>query len=142
MKGIDYLKALGVAISLLVVNVIFAILVVAVYAFFIEPGQPDEFYEEAALRIVPWCSNIFGAALFCLAGYLLTRHRPDRNGIQFAAFFTLCYVVIDSASVGFANIADVLFLLFMLIKLAAALLGVMLAKRSKKSTAPQSGENL
>jgi hypothetical protein len=103
--------------------------VILFYSFVIEPGHPSEFYNEAALRIAPWCSHIFGTALFFGAGWLCTRRRPERNGLLFAAVFTLFYAIIDAATVGFKGILNVEFALSMLAKLLAALVGALLATR-------------
>ena len=70
MKPIDFAKAAGIAIAILALNILISILAVLAYSIFIEPGHPREFYDEAALRIAPWCSHIFGTALFFGAGYL------------------------------------------------------------------------
>jgi hypothetical protein len=131
MKLIDFAKAAGIAVALLVLNVLIAILIVLGYRFFIEPGHPDAFYEEAALRIAPWCSHIFGTALFLGAGYLFTKRNPQRNGFLFALTFTVFYAIIDAASVGFAGLLSVEFALSMLAKLLAALGGAFFAARKR-----------
>jgi hypothetical protein len=135
MKPIDFAKAAGVAIAVLVVNVLIAILVVGVYRFAIEPGHPSEFYDAAALRIAPWCSHIAGTALFLGAGYLFARRRPDRNGFLFALAFTVLYTVIDAAMVGFAGVVSVEFSLSMLAKLVAGQVGAWLAIRTTQTLA-------
>jgi hypothetical protein len=131
MKPIDFVKAAGVAIGLLVLNVLIAILVVFAYSIFIEPGHPREYYDEAALRIAPWCSHTAGTALFFAAGYLFARRRPERNGFLFAAATTALYVIIDAASVGFAGVFGIEFALSKLAKLLAALAGAWLATKKK-----------
>lgn len=133
MKPIDYAKATGVALMLLVLNVLFSIPVILVYRFFIAPGHSSEFYGEAALRIAPWCSRITGTALFFLAGYFFAKRQPQRNGLLFAATFTGLYAFIDAAVVGFVGILGVQFGLAMLAKLLAALLGAVLAGRKKRN---------
>jgi hypothetical protein len=131
MKPIDYAKAAGIAVALLVLNLLIATLVILFYAFVIAPGHPSEFYNEAALRIAPWCSHIAGTALFFVAGYLFAKRRPERNGLLFAAVFTVLYAIIDAATVGFKGIMGVEFALSMLAKLLAALAGAFLATRAR-----------
>lgn len=133
MKPIDFARAAGVAILLLVLNVVISILVVGVYSLVIEPGHPRAYYEAAALRIAPWCSHIAGTALFLGAGYLFTRRRPDRNGFRFAAAFTLLYTIIDAGSVGFVGVFSLEFVLSNLVKLVAALAGAYLAIRKMET---------
>src|SRR5262245_20506953 len=133
MKPIDFAKAAGVAIALLVLNFVIAILVVVAYRVFIEPGHPKEYYDEAAKRIVPWSVHIAGTALFFGAGYLLTRRRPERNGLAFAAAFALIYAVIDAATVGFSGVFSAEFILSMLVNLLAALAGAYLGKSTSRN---------
>lgn len=140
MKPIDLAKAVGIAVAILVVNVLIAILVVLVYSLFIEPGHPREFYDAAALRIAPWCSHIAGTALFFGAGYLFAKRRPQRNGLLFAAAFTAFYALIDAATVGFAGVFEVEFSLSMLAKLLAALAGAFLATRNGRIACCQLNE--
>jgi hypothetical protein len=134
VRPIDAAKAVGVAIAILILNVLIAILVVLGYSIFIDPGHSHEYYNAAAMRIAPWCSHIFGTALFFAAGFLFARRRPERNGLLFAATFTLLYAVIDSATIGFAGLFSVEFALSMLAKLLAGLAGAFLANRTKAST--------
>jgi hypothetical protein len=135
MKPRDYAKAAGVAIVLLALNVLIAILVVFGYSILIEPGHPREFYDAAALRIVPWCSHIAGTALFFAAGYLFARRRPQRNGFLFATAFTALYAIIDAAAVGFVGVFGIRFALSMLAKFLAALLGAFIAVRGRTTPA-------
>jgi hypothetical protein len=132
MQPLDFARAIGVAIALLVLNVFIAILVVLGYSIFVEPGHPREFYDAAALRIAPWCSYLFGTALFFAAGYLFARRRPQRNGYLFAVAFTVLYAIIDSATVGFVGIVSVGEAVSMLVKLLAALAGAFLAAKWTK----------
>ncbi|MFT4558541.1 MAG: hypothetical protein ACI92S_003922 [Planctomycetaceae bacterium] len=136
MKAIDFAKATGIGVALLALNLLIATLVIIAYAVFIEPGHPDEFYHDAAMRIAPWCSHIIGTALFLGAVYLFTRRNPARNGFVFATVVALLYAIIDAAMVGFACLADLEFGLSMLAKLAAILAGSYLAiRRTRPATA-------
>jgi len=127
MKPIDFAKAAGVALVILIISVIISILAVLFYSFFINPGQPREYYDEAAKRIAPWCSHIGGTALFLLAAYYFGRHNPARNPFLFALAFTVLYVIIDGATVKFKGLLNWQFGLAMLVKLLAALAGAYLA---------------
>jgi hypothetical protein len=133
MKPIDFVKAVGIAIAVLVVNVLIAILVMLVDALVVEPGHPREFYDAAAQRIAPWCSHIAGTALFLGAGYLFARLRPDRNGFLFVLAVTVSYAIIDSATVGFGVSLE--FGLSMLAKLVAGQAGTFVATRAKQQPA-------
>jgi hypothetical protein len=131
MKPLDFARAAAVAVVLLVLNVLVSIVVVLGYSILIEPGQPREFYDKAALRIVPWSSHTAGTALFFGAGYLFARRRPQRNGLLFATAFTALYAIIDAATVGFVGFFGIAFALSMLAKWLAALLGALLAVRAR-----------
>jgi hypothetical protein len=64
-------------------------------------------------------THIAATALLFGAGYLLARHRPDRNGFVFALAATVLYTVIDVAAVGFVGLVSLEFGLSMLAKLGA-----------------------
>jgi hypothetical protein len=134
MKPLDYAKATGVGLLLLVLNVLLSIPVILFYSLVIDPGHPPEYYEKAALKIAPWCSHITGTALFFIAGYFLTKRKPERNGLMFAAVFTACYALIDVATVGFAGMRSIEEWLSISAKLAAALGGAFLAQRGRGRT--------
>ena len=130
MKPIDFVKAVGVAAAVLAANVVIVILTVFGYSTLIEPGHPAAFYESAALRIAPWCVHTAGTVLFFGAGYLLARRRPQRNGLLFAATFSVLYAVTDAATVGFVGVFTVEFALSMVANLVAALAGAWRATHS------------
>jgi hypothetical protein len=135
MKPIDLAKAAGVAFALLALNLLIATLVIVAYSLLIEPGHPREFYDEAALRIAPWCSHTIGTALFFGAGFVCARSRTRRDALIFAVAFTVLYAIIDSALVAFATFYHVEFWLSMLAKLLAALAGAFLATRARQNQA-------
>ncbi len=99
-KKTDIPKAIGVALVIMVVNVAISYGVVAVYAYFIEPGHDAAFYEASAQRIAPWSSVVAGVFLFFGALYWLTRRTPDRHAIGFALAVALAYATFDLAIVG------------------------------------------
>ena len=130
MQPLDYAKAAGCAVGLLVLNVVIAVFAVGIYSIFVKPGQTQEFYEAAALRIAPWSSHTAGTAIFLAAGYIFAKRKPQRNGLWFAACFTFLYAVIDGATVGFVGVLNAEFGLSMIVKLIAALLGAFAARKT------------
>jgi hypothetical protein len=95
MRVIDFAKALGVAIAVLAITLAASFPMVALYAFFIEPGHPQEFYNEAALWIAPWSSHILGPLLFFAFNFWLARRSPGRNAMLFAAATIVLYAMVD-----------------------------------------------
>lgn len=78
MKPIDYVKALVVAVAVLAITLAASFPMVAFYAYFIEPGHPQEFYNAAAQWIAPWTSYILGPLCFFAFNYWLARRSPAR----------------------------------------------------------------
>jgi len=134
MAALDYIKAFGVAVLLMVLNVAASFGVMALYSSFIAPGHDISFYESAARQIAPWSSVFVGAVLFFAAGWLFARRRPSRKAMHFAMAFSLVYVVLDLAIIvgidprGMMTMAG-LIVLSMTSKFAAALGGAMVGRR-------------
>ncbi|MBC7770720.1 MAG: hypothetical protein H7124_18200 [Phycisphaerales bacterium] len=130
MKALDIVKAAGVALALMVLNVAAAFAVVWVYGTFIEPGQEEAFYQAAAQRIAPWSSIFVGMPLFFGAGWVLTKRKPARNGVAFAAAFALIYAITDVSIIvaaGALASLSAIVVASMTTKLLAALAGARLA---------------
>lgn len=133
MTAIDYVKAFGVALLLMVLNVAASFVVMAVYGHLIDPGHEQTYYEEAAQRIAPWSSVFVGALLFFGAGWLFGVRKPARSALVFALVFTLIYTLIDLgiiAAVGALTSIGYIVAISIGGKLAAALLGAGLASRA------------
>lgn len=94
MKGIDYLKAAGVALAAMALTIAASFPMVWVYATFIETGHPQEYYTEAAKWIAPWSSHILGPILFFAFHFWLARN-PARNATAFAVASLVFYLLID-----------------------------------------------
>lgn len=95
MRPIDLLKALGVALATLVITLAASFPMVAFYAFFIEPGHPQEFYNEAAQWIAPWSSHVLGPIVFFAFNYWLAKRSPQRNAFLFASATVVLYALVD-----------------------------------------------
>lgn len=134
MQGIDYLKAFGVALALMIANVAIAFGVMAIYGQLIAPGREAAFYQEAALSIAPWSSVVAGALLFFGAALLFGMRRPGRSATAFALTFTAIYVAIDLAiiaAVGGLGQQMAMMGLSFATKFGAALLGARQASGAK-----------
>ena len=54
---------IGVALLVMVVNVVMSILYMVVYAYLIDPGHPRAYYDEHAKVAAPYCSIVAGMPL-------------------------------------------------------------------------------
>ena len=95
MEALDIPKALGVAVAVLVITLAASFPMVAFYAFVIEPGHPQEFYNEAAQWIAPWSSHILGPVMFFAFNFWLAKRSTRRNALLFAAATVVLYTVVD-----------------------------------------------
>jgi hypothetical protein len=135
MRAMDFVKALGVAIATLVITLAASFPMVAFYAFFIEPGHPQEFYNEAAQWIAPWSSHVLGPLVFFAFNFWLARRSPERHATLFAAATVVFYAVVDLSTLPMMGlpIAAALtatFGLSLCAKAAGAFLGAYLGSQS------------
>lgn len=127
MQVWDYLKALGTGALALALNLLTLVLLVFGYSQFVEPGHPQEFYNEAALRLGAYSGPIGGATILFLLISLLSRRRPQRNAYAFAGATFASYFAIDTA-LGLATTpATELFRLPFLLSMAGACAAALVA---------------
>lgn len=136
MSAIDFVKALGVAIATLAITLAASFPMVAFYAFFIEPGHPQEFYNEAAQWIAPWSSHVLGPLIFFASNFWLARRTPERNAMLFAAATIVLYAVVDLSTwpmmgLPISSALTVTFALSLCAKAAGAVLGAYLGSQSR-----------
>ena len=98
----EILKAAGVAVGILVVNVAISFGVVALYSLFVDPGHDADHCQAAAQSIAPLSSIAFGWLLFFLAMWALSR-RPERNALLFALMAFATYAAVDLSLLGAAG---------------------------------------
>lgn len=142
MKPVDYLKAAGVGLSVMILTIAASFPMVFVYATFVEPGHPQAFYNEAAKWIAPWSSHILGPILFFTFNFWLARRNSSRNAATFAVATIILYILIDfgltlpfvPASAFFSQTV----LLSLIGKLIAALAGAQLGSRRRPGAVVQS----
>ena len=139
MKRTEYWLALGLAVALLAVNFAISIIAMLIYSAAIEPGHDAAYYNQAALRIVPWAVGIAAPILFALVGYRAARRHPERNPYLFAATVWLIYLALDMIAASMMNALAATFSLASIVQLlghlVAALLGAWLATRSRTAAA-------
>ena len=132
LKTLDIVKAFGLAIGVMALNVAISYVAVAVYAYLIEPGHDNAFYEAAAQDIAPWSSVIAGVFLFFGVSYLFAKRRPERNAVYFAVAIWAGYLLVEFvilAGVGTLGSALGLVSFSLVTKLIAAVGGAIRAQR-------------
>ena len=133
MKPTDYAKAAGIAILVLIVDVI-AIGVVSFYAAFLNPGHPKDYYAGAAgISIARRSTRIVGTALMFGTAWLCARRSPNRNAYAFAITLTAVYALLDGASVRFAGVFTGGFAFTIGLKLIGSLVGALMAVRARRT---------
>ena len=134
MKPADFAKAAGVAVLVLVIDVLIAVGVVFAWSILAAPGHSRAYYQTAGIPIAQWSTRIAGTALIFGAAWLSAKRRPDRNAYRFAVALVVFYAILDGASVGFQGFFTFGFGLTILIKVIASLAGAFVAMRMTNIT--------
>jgi hypothetical protein len=119
----------GVAVLVLVSNVVASILYMVVYGYVIDPGHESQYYNDHIQVAGPYCSIVAGIPLMFLAGWCVAGWWQQTPGVKAALFVWLAYTVIDLTivlAVGITWTDGVLVLLSLATKLAAAYFGARL----------------
>ena len=120
------LKLTGLALLFMIINVGVSFLVVAFYAYLINPGHPPEFYQEFATVYAPYSSIFAGMPLLFLICWWFTRGKTLKNARKAALGIWLIYTVIDLSivfSAGMTQRLAVLVAISTVTKLLAAWVG-------------------
>lgn len=132
---------IGAGILVLALNVVVSILYIAIYAYLINPGHDQQFYQAYADRAVPYSSIIAGMPLMFLVTWRVGRWWESAFAIKAAILIWLVYVVIDVLALAGAAMSGgvpaglfVLTAISLLTKLGAAYLGGSLARRRVSSS--------
>lgn len=94
MKKYVALKLVGLAILTMAALVLFSILEVAIYSYFINPGQATSVYDAHAELTAPYISGIFGFIIFFLA-VRYWKKRKVENVYRLTFLFPFTYIVLD-----------------------------------------------
>src|SRR5688500_17511647 len=89
----------GIALLVMVANVVISILYMVVYGHVINPGHEKAYYQEHIKIAAPYCSIVAGIPLMFLAGWWVGGFWEVGLGVQSALIVGLAYAVIDLAIV-------------------------------------------
>jgi hypothetical protein len=116
----------GVAVLVLVANVVASILYMVVYSYVIDPGHDPQYYNDHIQVAGPYCSIVAGIPLMFLAGWWVAGWWQRAHGVRPAWIVWLAYTMIDLAillAVGMSFRVGLLFVVSFATKLAAAYFG-------------------
>jgi hypothetical protein len=122
----------GVAILVLIANVVASILYMVAYGYLIDPGHEDQYYHDHIQVAAPYCSIVAGMPLMFLAGWWVSRWWEGALATKAALVVWLTYFLIDASALlvaGMTARVAVLFAVSFLTKLAAVYLGALAAGR-------------
>ena len=122
----------GVAVLVMIANIVISILYMVVYSYVIEPGHDQAYYDAHIQAAAPYCSIVAGIPLMFLAGYWISSWWEGRFAIQSAWVVWLVYFLIDLAAitaVGFTTKIAVLFAVSFITKFAAIYAGALIGRR-------------
>lgn len=132
MKPVDFLKALGVAILIMALDLVCAFIVVWVWTLINSPPQPLTPMDPLVIELSTRSTSICGPILFALFVWLFSRKRPDRNAWGFALAVFGFYMLVDWGMVAFQGILEPEVLGIAALKLLGALVGAWLARPRRR----------
>ena len=122
----------GIALSVMVVNVAISILYMVVYGHLIDPGHEEQYYHDHIKVAAPYCSIVAGIPLMFLAGWWVGGWWEGEFAVKAALVVWLTYALIDIGvllAAGLTPRIAVLSAVSLLTKLAAVYLGALVAGR-------------
>ena len=123
----------GVALLVMIANIVASILYMVVYSYVIDPGHDPQHYNDHIQVAAPYCSIVAGIPLMFLAGWWTGRWWQGEFAAQSAIVIWLTYAVIDVTVIltsgAMTSRLAILVLVSMLTKLAAVYFGSTFAGR-------------
>jgi hypothetical protein len=117
---------IGVALLVIVVNILASILYMVVYGHVIAPGHEPQHYQEHIQIAGPYCSIVAGIPILFLAGWWVAGWWNRSLGLRGAFGVWLAYMVIDICVLLIAGLSlrvGLLFVVSFATKLAAVVWG-------------------
>ncbi|HEX6127133.1 MAG TPA: hypothetical protein VFZ23_17305 [Pyrinomonadaceae bacterium] len=122
----------GVAILVMVANILVSVLYMVVYSYLIDPGHDKQYYEAHIQVAAPYSSIVAGIPLMFLAGYWISGWWGGKFAVESAVTVWFVYALIDVAALiaaGFTTKAAMLVAVSLLTKLAAVYAGAVIGAR-------------
>ena len=116
----------GIALLVMIANVVASILYMVVYGYLINPGHEKEYYNAHVQVAAPYCSIVAGIPLMFLAGWWVGGWWQGEFAVKSALVVWLVYAVIDVAillAAGLTSRMALLVAVSLLTKLAAVYFG-------------------
>ena len=97
MKPMDFAKAFGLGVLVMVLNMALLFALGFVHDTLIEPGRTPAYYQSVYPKIGAWSAPIGAIVLLFGAAWLFGRRRPERNPYLFGAVVYAGYFAVDIA---------------------------------------------
>ncbi len=97
MRPIDFAKAFGLGVLILALNLALLFALGFVYATFIDPGHPAEYYVPIYPKLGDWSAPIGAIGMLFLTTWGFGVRRPERNALAFGAAVYVSYFAVDTA---------------------------------------------
>jgi hypothetical protein len=124
----------GVALLVMIANVLASVLYMVIYSYLIDPGHEEQYYNDHIQVAAPYCSIVAGIPLMFLAGWWVGGWWRGEFAVKSALVVWLAYAVIDIAIVlgaGATSRVGVLVAVSILTKLASVYAGALFANGSR-----------
>lgn len=92
-----FARLAGVALLVMVANVLCTVLYMVAYGYLINPGHDDAFYQAHVQIAAPYCSIVAGIPLMFLAGWWVAGWKANRSSIIMALTVWGVYATLDGA---------------------------------------------
>ena len=125
---------IGIALLVMVANVVSSILYMVVYSYVIDPGHEKEYYDAHVQIAAPYCSIVAGIPLMFLAGWWVGDWWQGKFAVKSALAIWLAYAVIDIAimmAAGARSRIGMLVAVSVVTKLVSIYLGAQFARRRR-----------
>ncbi|PYS99780.1 MAG: hypothetical protein DMF63_09760 [Acidobacteria bacterium] len=121
---------IGIALLVMVANIVASVLYMVVYSYLIDPGHDKEYYDAHIQIAAPYCSIVAGIPLMFLAGWWVGGWWKGEFAVKSALVIWFAYAVIDIAivvAVGETSRIGMVVVVSVVTKLVAVYLGARFA---------------